>query len=336
MVRLVARYAVLALALVVLNFALPRLLPGDPLDVASAEGMASAAPLPAEQRAQLRATYRLDEPVADQFAAYIRDLSRGDLGWSISRAAPVSGLVAERVPWTLALVLTATVVAGVVGGVLGLVAGWRGGRAGRAIISLATAVAALPEFLVAMGLLSVLAAGLHWFPLQGGRSPFAPAPTAAFGPLGPLADVAWHLFLPACSLVLATTAAFVLLTGGAVRDVVAEPYLLSARAKGLSEGRLAVGHAAPNALPPVLAFFGVRMGQVLGGALLVERVFAVPGLGLLTFEAIRARDYPVLQAVFLLSSAGVLLANLVVDAIARVMNRRLDPRGAANDAAHVL
>jgi len=328
-VRLVARYAVLALALLVLNFLLPRLLPGDPLDAAAPDGLGAAAPAPVELRAQLRAAYHLDEPLAGQFAAYVSGLARGDLGWSISRAAPVSGLVFERLPWTLALVLTATVLASLIGGLLGVVAAWRGGRAGQAIVSVATGLAALPELLVAIGLLLPLAVGLRWFPLQGGRSPFAPPPMGPFGALGPIADIAWHLTLPIMSLVLATSAAFVLLARGAVRGVLAEPYLLTARAKGLPEARIAVGHAAPNALLPVLALFGVRLGQVLGGALVVERVFAVPGLGLLTFEAIRSRDYPLLQAVFLLSSAGVLLANLVVD----VVYLWLTPRPVAGDGA---
>jgi peptide/nickel transport system permease protein len=118
-----------------------------------------------------------------------------------------------------------------------------------------------------------------------------------------------HLALPAATLVIANLAAFVLLSRGAVRGVLGEPYLATARAKGLGEWRVALRHAAPNALLPVLTLFGLRLGQVLGGALVVERVFGIPGLGLFAFQAIQTRDYPVLQAVFLLSSLGVLLAN---------------------------
>ena len=323
MLRLLLRYLLLAAAVVVLNFALPRLLPGDPLDFDAPEGMnPAAAPLTAEARERLRAYYRLDQPPAAQFLAYLGDLARGDLGWSLSRSAPVSYLVAERLPWTLGLVLTATLVAGFGGVALGVLAAWRGGRADRAVVQAASALAALPEFLVALALLLALAVGLRWFPLQGGRSAFAASPTDAAGALGALADLLWHLALPALTLVLATTAAFVLLARGAVRAVRAEPYLTTARAKGLGERQVALRHALPNALLPVLTLFGLRVGQVLGGAIVVERVFAVPGLGLFAFEAIRARDYPVLQAVFLLGSLGVLLVNLLLDLAAR----RLEPR----------
>jgi peptide/nickel transport system permease protein len=307
MARLLVRYTVLAAALVVVNFLLPRLLPGDPLEALTAGDSAGAtAPLPADARARLRATYRLDQPLVAQFAGYLGDLRRGDLGWSLAKAAPVSDLIGERLPWTLGLVLTSVVLAATGGVLLGVWATWRGGRTEHLAAAIAAGLAALPEFLVGMLLLLGLSVGLGWFPLQGGRSPF--------GERGPL-DVLWHLTLPALTLVLATLASFVLLTGGTVRGVLGEPYLLVARAKGLSEQRLALRHALPNALLPILTLFGVRLGQVLGGALVVERVFGVPGLGLLAFEALRARDYPVLQAVFLLGSLGVLVASFGVEVV---------------------
>jgi peptide/nickel transport system permease protein len=317
------RYVLLAAAVVVLNFALPRFLPGDPLDSAASGGLGgSAGALTAQQRNELRKTYRLDQPLANQFAAYVGDLARGDLGWSISRAAPVAQLVGERLPWTLALVLTSVVIAALAGSALGLLAAWRGGRWDQALTALCSSVAALPEFLVGMLLLITLAVGLGWFPLQGGQTPFAPATQNWWETAG---DKLNHLALPAATLVVANLAAFVLLSRGAVRGVVGEPYLVTARAKGVVEWRVAVQHAAPNALLPVLTLFGMRLGQVLGGAIVVERVFGVPGLGLFAFQAIQARDYPVLQAVFLLASLGILMANLVVE----LTYRRLEPRRAA-------
>src|SRR5579884_160018 len=326
MARLTLRYALLAAAIVVLNFTLPRLLPGDPLDADAPQGLnAAASTLTAEARAQLRAYYHLDRPLAGQFLLYLEDLARGDLGWSISKSAPVSQLIGELLPWTLALLLTSLLVAGSGGALLGLLGAWRGGRVDQAVVTLASSLAAIPEFLMAMALLLTLSVGLGWFPLQGGRTVFAPTAEGPFGVLRALADVTWHLALPALTLVLATTTAFVLLARGAVRAVLAEPYLTTARAKGLPERWVALRHAAPNALLPVLTLFGVRVGQVLGGAIVVERVFSVPGLGLFTFEAIRARDYPVLQAVFLLGSLGVLLANLALE----IIYRRLEPRHGA-------
>jgi peptide/nickel transport system permease protein len=313
-VGLVVRYAVLALAVLLANFFLPRLLPGDPLDFAETSGFATST-LSADARAHLRASYHLDQPLPDQLRAYLSDLAHADLGWSISRSAPVAELIVARLPWTLGLVVSAVVLAGLVGGGLGLLAAWRGGRAGWLVVGAASVLAALPEFLLAMALLLALAVGLRWFPLQGGQSPFGDAS---------LLDVAWHLSLPALTLVLATSGAFALLAHGAILSVREEPYLTAARARGLGEFQVALRHALPNAVLPLVTLFGVRLGQVLGGAIVVERVFAVPGLGLLSVEAIRARDYPLLQAVFLLASLGVLLANLVLE----LAYRRLEPRRA--------
>ncbi|TME96698.1 MAG: ABC transporter permease [Chloroflexi bacterium] len=320
MTSLALRYVLLAAAVLVLNFLLPRLLPGDPLAATAEGGLSGALPaLTSQQQAQLRVTYHLDQPLASQFASYVVDLARGDLGWSISRAAPVSRLIGERIPWTLSLVLTAVVIAATSGAALGLVAAWRGGHCDQALVGVCTAVAALPEFLVAMLLLLALSIGLHWFPLQGGETLFAPPGQAWLATLG---DRIVHLALPAASLVVANLAAFVLLSRGAIRGVLAEPYLATARAKGLGEWRVALRHATPNALLPVLTLFGMRLGQVLGGAIVVERVFAIPGLGLFAFQAIQARDYPVLQAIFLVSSLTVLLANFLVE----LAHRRLEPR----------
>jgi peptide/nickel transport system permease protein len=316
---LAIRYAFLAMAVVTLNFALPRLLPGDPL------ANPDTPTLSAQQQAALRATYRLDQSLPAQFADYLSDLGHADLGWSISRNAPVSELIRERLPWTLALVLTSVLIAAVAGTALGVLSAWRGGRLDRSIVSVCASVAAVPEFLVAMLLLLLLAVGFGWFPLTGGQSPFAPSDQPWLSLLG---DRLSHLALPALTLVLANLAAFVLLSRGAVRAVLRDPYLATARGKGLGERRVALEHAAPNALLPVLTLFGMRLGQVLGGAIVVERVFGVPGLGLFAFQAIQARDYPVLQAIFLLASGSVLLANLLVE----VAYRRLEPRRVATRA----
>lgn len=313
MAALAARYLLLAGAVVVLNFALPRLLPGDPL---AASGDPTLAPLTLLQQAQLRATYRLDQPLGQQFVGYLADLAHADLGWSISRGAPVGQLIADRLPWTLGLVLTSSLIATAFGAVLGGLSAWHGGGLDRAIVGVCVSVAALPEFLLAMLLLMLLAVGVGWFPLSGEQSPFVGS--------GSLGDVAWHLVLPAATLILANVAAFALLSRGAMLAERTAPYLATARAKGADEWHVAFGHAAPNAVLPVLTLFGVRLGQVLGGAIVVERVFGIPGLGLFAFQAIQSRDYPVLQAIFLLASLGVLAANCAVE----LAYRRVDPRRA--------
>ncbi|MBI3977286.1 MAG: ABC transporter permease [Chloroflexi bacterium] len=317
LVHLVGRYLLLATLLLVLNFVLPRALPGDPLDpVGAGEMSAGTATISAAARAALRAQYRLDEPLLGQLAGYLGDLSRGDLGWSFAFATPVHVLVGQRLPWTLGLVLTSVVLAAVAGTLAGAAAAWRQGHVERAALGVAGFLAGLPELLIGLGLLLVFAIWLGWFPLVGGRSLFGP--TGA----GAVLDVVHHLALPAATLALAQSVGFLLLAHNAVAAVRAAPYLQTARAKGLGERRVLLRHALPDALLPILTLFAIRAGHAFGGAIVVERVFGVPGLGMLSVEAMRARDYPVMQAVFLLAGLAVLSAGALLE----IGYRRLDPR----------
>ncbi len=324
--RLVMRYTLLAVAVILLNFFIPRLLPGNPLTGSAGDGLDVAAPLSAMAQAQLRAYYHLDEPLNLQLTTYLSDLARGDLGWSISRPAPVDKLLLARLPWTLGLLLSSLLISATVGTALGVVAGWFPGRGrDRLLVSVTAALSAIPEFLIAIGLLLVFAIGLDWFPLLGGRTIFPDYGSGILAWARPMLDIAWHLALPATTLVLASAAGFLLIARDATAAVQGEPWLVVARAKGLPERRIALGHVLPNIALPLLTFFALRLGAVLGGALVVERVFSVPGLGLLAFEAIRARDYPVLQALFLVSSLGVLAVNFGTELLYLRLDRRRGP-----------
>ncbi len=321
--RLLLRYLVLAAGVVLLNFLIPRLLPGDPLNVGAAEGLDLGPPLSAAAQAQLRAYYHLNEPLIGQLGAYLGDLAHGDLGWSIARSAPVGGLLLDRLPWTLGLLGTALVLSTSLGTALGLLSGWvPGSRRDRLLVVLAAALSAVPEFLVAIGLLLVFAITLRWFPLSGGQTLFVQYGADALGSWQSALDVGRHLALPAATLALAGIAGFALITRDVTAGIHHAPWLTVARAKGLSERQIAIRHALPNLALPLVTYFGLRLGAVLGGALVVERVFNVPGLGLLAYEAIRQRDYPVLQALFLLASLGVLAANFAVELIYLRLARR--------------
>ncbi len=237
--------------------------------------------------------------------------------------------ILDRLPWTLALLLIAVVISTIVGTAAGVAAGWApGGGRDRLLVSTAGALAAIPEFLVAIGLLLVFAVRLDWFPLFGGRTVLADYGGGVGGTARHALDILRHLALPATALVIAGTSAFLLLARDATAALRHEPWLTVARAKGLPERDVARRHALPNIAFPLLTLLGLRLGTVLGGALVVERVFGVPGLGLLGYEAIRARDYPLLQALFLLSGLGVLAANLLVElAYLRLEARRGLVRG---------
>jgi peptide/nickel transport system permease protein len=312
--RLIARYASLTVALLLLYFLLPRALPGDPLDVQSSDLAGTGPALTQAQRASLRATYHLDQPPPAQLLAYLDDLAHADLGWSISRDRPVVELIAERLPWTAGLVASSLLVACLAGVLLGTLTAWHANRLGPLAAAL---LAGVPEFLLAIGLLLVFAVGLRWLPLQGGRTPFL-----AGGPLTGALDVLAHLALPAIALSLTNAAPFLLLAHGTVAGELQAAYVRTARGKGLAERTIALRHTLPNAAGPLATAIAIRLGQVFGGAIVVERIFGIPGLGLLTVESLRARDYPVLQAVLLLTSLGVLLALLLVELAQRGLERR--------------
>ena len=327
--RLLGRYLVLAAGLVLLNFLLPRLLPGDPLSFTAGGGTDAAIPLSAAAREQLGAYYQLDEPLQRQLGAYLGDLARGDLGRSIARPAPVTDLLRARLPWTLGLLLTALVISAAAGTAAGIAAGWRPGRrADRVLVSIAGTLAAIPEFLLAIGLLLLFAVKLGWFPIYGGQTVFADRDGGPAGTIRHALDIARHLTLPAAALAVAGASGFLLLARDAMVGLRHEGWLVTARAKGMTERRVALRHVLPNVALPLLAYLGLRLGGVLGGALVVEQVFGVPGLGSLGFQAIQARDYPVLQALFLVSGLGVLAANLAVDLVQlRLLARRGGARG---------
>ena len=310
MIRLLVRTVALLAALVVLNFFIPRLLPGDPLDaLAAGEQEAGLAPLSAGARENLRRYYGLDRDRAGQFIAALTMLAQGDLGWSYAKSRPVRDLIAERLPWTVGLVGAAAGSAALLGITLGLLAAWRGGRADRALVSFASTTEAIPDFLIGMGLLLAFAVGLRWFPLSGSRTLFAPGDG-----LPAAIDTLWHLTLPYLALTVSSFAVFLLLTRHSTAETVRAPFVAVARAKGLADRTILVRHVLPNALPPIATLLALRLGAVLGVAIVIERLFGVPGVGLLAFEAIRERDYPVLQAVFLLSGAAIIIATAAVDA----------------------
>ncbi len=320
--RPLARMVVLLGLLVVVNFILPRALPGDPLSVAVGGGGEDAPlPLSPQARAQLVDYYGLDRPLAEQFARYASALARADLGASIASGRPVSDLIAARVPWSLLLGGSALVLAATLGALLGIRAAWAGGSGERALTVVLVFLGALPEFVIGLVLVVVFAVALPLFPARGALSPFLQC-TGAEALLRCTADAAAHLVLPLLTLALAHLPGFYLVMRASTLAQLPQGYIAAARAKGLSERQVALRHVARNACVPFLALFGARLGFVLGGVIVVESVFAYPGLRQLAFDAVLARDYPVLQAVFLLAGAAVVLGNAAAD----LAIERIDPR----------
>lgn len=313
-------YAGTVALLVVLNFALPRAMPGDPISAMLAQaGSAGPATIPdAAARATLEAYYGLDQSLAAQFGGYLSGLVRGDLGTSIDARRPVATLLAERLPWTLLLTGTALTIAVLLGMVIGVQSGWRAGRRGDAgTLAALTVVRQIPPYFLAFLALLLFGATLGWVPLSGGMTLFAD-----LGLLQRVADVAHHLLLPAGVLALQLVASTYLLTRGAMVGELGAGYLMLGRAKGLTERRLKYRYAARNALLPVVSLTALQLAFAVSGSIFIETVFSYPGVGRLLFDAIAARDYPVLQGAFLVLSLLVVTANYAAD----VLYARLDPR----------
>ncbi len=295
------------------NFALPHLAPGDPVQYLYGGDALGLDPALVEQ---VRAGYGLDRPLIEQYGGFWAGLVRGDLGTSVQFNRPVVDVLLDYLPWTVALVTVATVVSVVLGTLLGAWAAWRRGTRRDAVtVGAVLVVDAMPGFWIGMILIAVFAVGLGWFPSYGAAT--IDAQGAAL-----LVEVAIRMVLPAATLVIATLGGFFLLARAAMVTVLDEPFVRLARATGLSERRVAVVHALRNAVLPVYTNATLAVGALLSGAVVVETVFAYPGLGRLLFGAVTARDYPLLQGGFLLVTVGIIGANLLAD----LTYPLLDPR----------
>jgi peptide/nickel transport system permease protein len=309
----IGQYALVLWVAATLNFALPRLAPGDPVDYLYA---GDAQGLSVEHLDRLRVGYGLDGPVLEQYAAFWSGLVQGDLGLSVEYNRPVVDVLAERMPWTLVLVGTATVLSAVLGTVLGAWAAWRrGSKRDAGTVAGVLALDAMPGFWIGMILISVFAVQLGWFPSYGA------APITGDGGSW-LGEVLSRMVLPSATLVLATLGGFFLLARAAMVGVLDEPFIRLAQAKGLSERRVGLRHALRNALLPVFTNATLAAGALLSGAVVVESVFSYPGVGKLIFDAVTVRDFPLLQGAFLLTTLGIVAANLLAD----LTYPLLDPR----------
>ena len=301
-------------AILVLNFLLLHLAPGDAAQVLAGEA-GSATP---EYMAQLRQRFGLDRPLALQLVLYLKNMLALDLGFSFRHNLPVLALILGRLGPTLLLMGTTLVVSVVAGVALGLLAAARAGSWRDTLISILALVSyATPLFWVGLMLIVVFSLKLDWLPTSGMET------EAAFYEGWPrVVDIARHLVLPALTLSLFYMALYVRLMRAAVLEQAGMDYVTTARAKGLSETRITLSHVLRNAVLPVVTLAGVQVGSLLGGSVVVESVFAWPGLGLLAFQSLFARDFNLLLGIFFLSACLVVVVNLMVD----VLYTLLDPR----------
>ena len=303
--------------MLVVNFFLFRVLPGDPARTLGRGRFSTS-----EQLAAFNETYGLDQPLAQQFLTFLRNTLTGDLGISLRYRVPVSDLILDRMWPTLLLVGTSTVLAAVIGIWLGVNSGWRRGSAfDRVSTGTSLTLYSMPEWWLGLLLIFALSVGPGplpgLFPTGGLHSPDVD-PTSWAG----LPDVAWHLVLPVTTLTLAYLADYALIMRSSLLDEIGEDYLTTARAKGLRDVQVRNRHGVRNALLPTTTITALSFGFVVTGAITVETVFSIPGLGLLATEALSVPDYWVLQGTLLVSTAAVVLANLA----ANLLYGLLDPR----------
>jgi peptide/nickel transport system permease protein len=291
-------------------FALLHLTPGDPIDAMMAESVDAVA------KASLRAELGLDRPLPLQYAAWMGRLLRGDLGRSIRNGEPVLESVSRRLRPSLQLALLAMGVSLLIAFPAGIVSAVRRNTAAdRVATTLALFGICMPNFLLALLLIFLFGVTLRWLPISG-----------YVDPAEELVDGLRSLALPAVTLGLALAAVVTRTLRSSMLEALSEDYVRTARAKGLPEGRVIRGHVLRNALIPVVTVLGLQLGTLIGGAVITEYVFALPGVGRLVVDAVFARDYPLVQGVVLLIALGFIASNLLVDLLYGVIDPRIRHR----------
>ncbi|TIL29810.1 ABC transporter permease [Mesorhizobium sp.] len=317
--RLVGSVFVL-LIVVIGTFLLLEAAPGDAVDayIVSTGGDAGMIEL-------LRHRWGLDQSALTRLANYLWALLHLDLGQSVTFSRPIRDVILERLPNTLLLMGSATALSFGVGSALGIYAGARPGGFRDRLLSIGSlALYAVPGFWLGLVLIIVFAVDLRWFPI-GGIESIASGKTG----LGRAADIARHLVLPVSALGFIYLALYLRMMRAGMAEVWRQDFVLAARAKGLSRRRIVLAHVARNALLPLVTMLGLQSAQMLGGSVVIESVFSVPGLGRLAQEAVAARDTPLLLGIILVSAVLVIVINLLVD----VAYAFLDPRVGASEAS---
>ncbi len=308
-------YAVITvIAVLVLNFFLFRIMPGDPVSM-----IVRNPNLSREAAARIRESFGLDRPLLQQFFIYCAGLLRGDMGDSFLFHKPVAAVITERLGASMLLTVVAELIAIALGTALGTLAAWRRGKR-IDIVSLGFSLLtyAMPTFWLGVLLVAFFSGFLRLFPTSGMFSSlmiFAGGGARFF-------DLMWHLFLPSLTLALVLIGEYMLVMRSTLIDVLTEDYIVTARAKGLREKALLVRHALPNAMIPMVTIISMNLGFTITGALPGETGFSWPGLGRRMYDALQARDYPLLQGIFFVTSLCVIGANFLAD----LLYGYLDPR----------
>ena len=307
---------------ITLNFFIPRMMPGDPAQ----DLMDKMQGIPLESLESIKAAFGVDssDPMIVQYGKYLTNLLKGDLGISISRfPTPVWGVLKVAVPWTIGLMGTATIISFFLGTAIGIGVAWkRNTRLASFTVGFFIFVRSFPYFWLGLLLIYFLAFKNPFFPLGSAYTPQLQRGTLEF-----FLSVLRHAMLPAITIVVSSLGAWILTMRNNMINVLAEDYITLAQAKGLSLRRIKTFYAAKNAILPSITGFAMSLGFVVGGGLLTEMVFAYPGVGLMLFQAVQSKDYPLMQAIFLFISVAVLIANFLADLAILILDPRVRDGG---------
>jgi len=310
LVHLGRRFAGLLLVLFIvaaLVFFLTRLAPGDPAALMLGDQAT------AEDIAKLRTAYGLDKPLVMQFVLWLKEVASGNLGHSIFLQRPVTQALLERAEPTFFLAMFSLAIAAAIGVPAGIASAvWRGRPVDQAVSGLAMLAANIPSFWLGLIFIQLFAVKLGWFPVAGYGSPEAS-----------LTERLQHLLLPSAVLGVVNSALITRFTRASMLDILSADFLRTARAKGLSERRVLLEHAFRNILVPVITVLGLTLALLIGGAIVTETVFGLPGVGNLVVSAVLRRDYPVIQGALLAVAAIYVLINLLIDLIYTLVDPRV-------------
>ena len=320
----VAFYLFTAWAAITINFFLPRMLKGDPVTAYMQKNAGQISP---EAERALRILFGLDQntTVWQQYLDYWQLLFSGDLGRSFSNGlAPVGEVIAGALPWTVGLVGVATILSFLIGTAGGAIIGWRRGSRADVIVPISTFFSTVPYFWLGLIAIAVLSTTLGWFPASHAYDKGS-SPEFTFDFIG---QVIAHGALPVLTIVIASLGGWILGMRNMMLTVLDEDYITVAQAKGMPNSRVLWRYAARNAVLPQLSSFALSIGFIVGGTIVMEMVFSYPGVGKLLLDATTAKDYPLMQGLFLIITMAVLLANILADIAYAV----LDPRTRQSEA----
>ena len=308
------RFIAVGLIVLTIIFFLPRIMPGDPIENLLGEG---AVGLSDEAKAELLAYYKLDRPIWEQYLAFLESIFTFDFGDSITRAKPVSDLIADRIGWTLLLTLPSILLGSVLAIYASIYCGTRrGGPLDRFLVGLSIYSETIPSFLIAMIMILI-------FSIQLGMFPTSHISSGKYDGLEGILDVVYHMMLPVITLTSMVFLGKFLILRNTTLQVTNEQYIMVARSKGMSEHQIRSSHVIRNIMPTFLSMLIMNIGFMISGALLIEIVFSLQGMGTLVYYGISSQDFPVIQGTFIIIVAWVLFTNILAEFIYGIIDPRV-------------